>query len=178
MDIRTIPVLTNEYQKPVDQLSVGLGEAATCVLAYLVWRYEGPSLERGATGMAAQIGTGGSEHAVKGGFKALTSAGLITETTMEISMVDRTPNAWYATDGPSEAMRRVYKRHASRLFRQADRFDTRFSASPGSDRMGSPGFSEPSDSSSFSNVSESSDPSVEHTNSEGKDAHRVSIALN
>lgn len=122
MDVRTFPVLTDEDEALVARLSVGLGENAARVLAYLLCRLADPELTDAATRTAAHIGAGISKNATTDALDDLARADLVAETTAATAAPGRPPKAWYAVAPEAETIRRTYARHADRLLEQGERY--------------------------------------------------------
>ncbi|WP_254523919.1 ABC transporter substrate-binding protein [Natrinema caseinilyticum] len=121
MDVRTFPILTDEDEALVSRLSVGTGENAARVLAYLLCRRGDPELANAATRTAVHIGAGVSKNAAGDALDDLVAAGLVAETTAPTAAPGRPPKAWYAVGSEPETIRRTYARHADRLIEQGDR---------------------------------------------------------
>ncbi|WP_408958409.1 ABC transporter substrate-binding protein [Natrinema sp. 74] len=134
MDVRTFPVLTDEDEALVERLSVGLGENAARVLAYLLCRLGDPDLADVATRTAVHIGAGVSKNAAAAALEELVAAELVAETTASTADPGRPPKAWHAVAPLSETVRRTYVYHADRLIEQGERtaaaLETDPSASP------------------------------------------------
>ncbi|PCR90091.1 ABC transporter substrate-binding protein [Natrinema ejinorense] len=129
MDVRTFPVLTDEDEALVSRLSIGLGENAARVLAYLLCRLADPELADAATRTAVHIGAGVTKNAATDALATLVAADLIAETTATTTAPGRPPKAWYAVAPRSETIRRTDAHHADRLLEQGLRYATDWESS-------------------------------------------------
>ncbi len=119
MDTREFPVLTDAEAEVVHDLSVGLGDTAARVLAYLVARTASEAVSDGpATLTAIRIGTDLNRNAVKEALDTLESEGFIESTTVEQDSPGRPPKAWMTDRTPERARNDVFARQAERLIDQ------------------------------------------------------------
>ncbi len=165
MDVRTFPVLTDEDEALVERLSVGTGENAARVLAYLLCRRGDPDLDDAATRTAVHIGAGVSKNAAAAALDELVAAELIAETTASTADPGRPPKAWHAVAPQSETIRRTYARHAERLLEQGERTAAILETGP-------------SESTATDGRDSASEAHAERPSAERSDHGRVSVALN
>lgn len=119
MDTREFPVLTDAEAEVVHDLSVGLGDTAARVLAYLVARTANEAVsDVPATLTAIRIGTDLNRNAVKEALDTLESEGFIESTTVEQDSPGRPPKAWTTDVTPDQARDHVFARQAERLIDQ------------------------------------------------------------
>jgi ABC-type nitrate/sulfonate/bicarbonate transport system substrate-binding protein len=119
MRTREFPVLSEEDEPLVARLSLGLGDDAARVLAYLLRRDEDPSVaDEPAVKLAIRVGTEANLTAVSNGLDRLESRGLVVRTTADADR-GRPPNAWKPRTGADAAIRRADGAHAASLLRQA-----------------------------------------------------------
>ena len=113
-------VLSDDDQRVIDRLAVGLGEAPARVLAYLLLRREREEIpDAPATQLAVRVGTGMNRTAVTDALAGLEERSLVSVTTVQDGGSGRPPKAWYAPDGLETTVDRVYEQHAEALLRQA-----------------------------------------------------------
>ncbi|MBP1987407.1 ABC transporter substrate-binding protein [Halolamina salifodinae] len=133
MDTVEYPALSEVDRPLVDRYAVGLDADAARVLTYLRLRREHPGTETApATRLEIRIGTGLSRGAVGDALDTLESLDLVTATSVRRHESGRPPQAW--TTDASTTPRRVYERHAHRLF---DRAGPDHAARPNPDGEGS-----------------------------------------
>ena len=120
MDTREFPVLAAEDEVLVERLSVGLGDDAARVLAYLLLRRSAEHFaDEPATRLAVRIGTSLSRETAADALTTLEERGLVTPTTIRTEARGRPPKAWHAPENTEMTVGQVYERHAAALLDQA-----------------------------------------------------------
>lgn len=123
MRTREFPVLDEADRDVIDRLSVGLGDDAARVLAYLLLRNQRTEFaDEPATRLAVRVGTDLNREAVADALGRLERRDLVATTTVRDRTRGRPPKAWRPTesaDGIDPTVRRVYERHSRELVEQA-----------------------------------------------------------
>lgn len=113
-------ILSDDDQRVIDRLAVGLGETSARVLAYLLLRRERDEIPNApATQLAVRIGTGMNRKAVADALAGLEERSLASVTTVQNAGRGRPPKAWYASAGLETIVERVYEHHAEELLERA-----------------------------------------------------------
>lgn len=113
-------ILSDDDQRVIDRLAVGLGETSARVLAYLLLRRERDEIPNApATQLAVRIGTGMNRKAVADALAGLEERSLASVTTVRNGGRGRPPKAWYASAGLETTVERVYEHHAEELLERA-----------------------------------------------------------
>jgi predicted ArsR family transcriptional regulator len=115
MDTREFPVLTDE-DALVKRLSVGLGDDAARVLAYLLCRRQTERFaSEPATRLAVRIGTSLNREAAADALATLEERNLAAATTIQNEARGRPPKAWHAPENTETTVRRADEQHAAAL---------------------------------------------------------------
>ena len=121
MRTREFPVLSEEDEPLVARLSLGLGDDAARVLAYLLRRRTASTVDDDpADRLALRIGTGLNRTTLSDALDRLDRRDLVTTTTLETDQ-GRPPTAWLARDLVDATIDRTDAHHAAALFDQASR---------------------------------------------------------
>jgi ABC-type nitrate/sulfonate/bicarbonate transport system substrate-binding protein len=119
MRTREFPVLSEEDEPLVARLSLGLGDDAARVLAYLLRRRAASTVDDDpADRLALRIGTGLNRTTLSDALDRLDRRDLVSTTTLETDQ-GRPPTAWLARDSVDATVDRTDAHHAATLFDQA-----------------------------------------------------------